>query len=1047
MASNSSSAQDQLGESSDWLEIYNASNSAIDLNGYFISDDDGDFQKHEFEETLIIPSQGYVILWASGDVERGGNHLDFKLSSDGEKLILTAPNGLTVVDSLSFGIQNTDISYGRKYDGSDTLVYFIPSSFNFNNVPSFSYEDYLAPPIFSQPSGTYANQFTLNLNTLEAGAAIYYTLDGSDPDTNNVNGKTFFYKNDYPSSLIEDSVNTYAYNTPILIKDNTGQRNRVSGKLSSYPYSPSYLPSYQVQKGSVVKAMVVKRNALSSPIITQTYFVGSSFDHEFPIVSVTVDEDRLFDHNNGIYPAGSFFEYAYPNGIDDYSPGAKFCTVGNYSFKGDEYKLPGSIEYFDNGLSLFNKRIELSNHGGCSRSAPRKTMRLYFEDDEELSVFDEAPNRLHKRILLRNSGNDWDGLLYRDAYYQDLVRAMSFGKQETKPTVVYLNSEYWGVMNFRDRMDKHYLKNVYEVDEDVVDIISYSNGLELEEGDLDTYNALLSFLNNNDFLIEANYDSLKNLIDEDSFIDYQIAEVFSGNGDWLINNTKIWRSKAHDSGNGYSDGRWRWLMYDMDYTMDRADYDHLQHYALRPDAVESLLFRKLKRSPAFVDKFVNRFADLLNSTFKSEHTLSLLSQWEAKYLLEIEQHIERWKNPSSLQVRQAAFNEVSDYLSNRVEYQFGHISDNFSLLQRFNVTLDVDSLSNGFIQVNSLMVNEELDGVSLAVFPWTGKYFRNVPIVLKAIPRLGFKFKHWLKNGSVSSTSDSITVSLSSHESYKAIFDENILSENPFPLANELNNCGYNFNIWSENESEGSFPDNMAFVFMDEADPSLESEIEGNTDGDYDISSRTRINGLESDGVSFINTGNEDGNPGYPGTKLGGAILAINTLEHDSVFVSFKAATLDANSREYHLRLQYRVGDILPFQDLLDNNNTVVEYQRNSVENELKSFSRIALPPNALDKPYVQLFWRYYYTGVKNSSSGSRDEIRLDDVEIITKKSTIQAVTVSDVFEDFGLIESSHSIQNESEVYFKAGKSVLLKPGFKVNSENVFLAEIEDCEE
>src|SRR5690625_6076074 len=78
----------------------------------------------------------------------------------------------------------------------------------------------------------------------------------------------------------------------------------------------------------------------------------------------------------------------------------------------------------------------------------------------------------------------------------------------------------------------------------------------------------------------------------------------------------------------------------------------------------------------------------------------------------------------------------------------------------------------------------------------------------------------------------------------------------------------------------------MAFVYMDRTDPEIDAEIGGVTLGAYNLNSRTRINGLEEDGISFINTGNVEGNPGYPGGRLGGALLVLDTRERSEEHTS-----------------------------------------------------------------------------------------------------------------------------------------------------------------
>jgi hypothetical protein len=118
MASNDVTAADQDGEYDDWLELYNNTGSVIDLSGYFLSDDPGDLTQWTFPEGTIINANGFLIVWVDDDEDQDGLHANFKLSASGESLILVDPTGIIVVDSVGFGEQKTDISYGRNLNGT-----------------------------------------------------------------------------------------------------------------------------------------------------------------------------------------------------------------------------------------------------------------------------------------------------------------------------------------------------------------------------------------------------------------------------------------------------------------------------------------------------------------------------------------------------------------------------------------------------------------------------------------------------------------------------------------------------------------------------------------------------------------------------------------------------------------------------------------------------------------------------------------------------------------------------------------------------------------
>lgn len=209
------------------------------------------------------------------------------------------------------------------------------------------------------------------------------------------------------------------------------------------------------------------------------------------------------------------------------------------------------------------------------------------------------------------------------------------------------------------------------------------------------------------------------------------------------------------------------------------------------------------------------------------------------------------------------------------------------------------------------------------------------------------------------------------------------------PAPHILSNDDFVFSRWDADEPEGRFPAHMVFLMTDVNDPELGDEMtapysiphDDYASGDsenigfpYRNESRTRINGLGDDGISFINTGRE--------RELGAVIVALNTQGLSTVKVQFTGGTLRANSRVYHLRLQYRVGLTGPFLDVV-HNGSVVEYVRNAQAPHEQVFGPITLPDQAADTAYVQLRWKYYHTGERLSeSSGARDMLRLDDIII-----------------------------------------------------------------
>jgi len=138
LASNQLAFYDDFLQYDDWLEIYHEG-PILNLAGYYLSDKADNLTKWQFPfddagNTTVLPG-GHMIVWLDNDAEQGSNHATFKLSPDGEGVYLTQPDGITIVDSLTFPQQQADISYGRECDGCEEWIYFnVPTPYYSNAV-------------------------------------------------------------------------------------------------------------------------------------------------------------------------------------------------------------------------------------------------------------------------------------------------------------------------------------------------------------------------------------------------------------------------------------------------------------------------------------------------------------------------------------------------------------------------------------------------------------------------------------------------------------------------------------------------------------------------------------------------------------------------------------------------------------------------------------------------------------------------------------------------------------------------------------------------
>lgn len=1066
MASNDNVITDNVGEYSDWIELYNSNPISVDLANYYISDESSLLTKSRFTSTtgqVVIPANGYLLIWASGIVGRGAKHTNFSLSASGEAIILVAPNGTTIIDGFSFGNQRTNVSYGRLPNGGVDFKYFSPSSPNTSNVTNNAFNEILTPPIFSHQTGFFTSSFSLTLSHTDPNVSITYTTDSSIPSVSNFSPKSFNYKNSYienpgnsGGSLMSKNYQSYSYSSPISIQDKSQSPNQTSSFSSTWHQSAGYVPTTPAKKGTVIRAYATKAGALPSDVATNTYFfnLSGTKENSLPIISLNVQESHLFDYNTGIYTAGVHFDWwraANPSSpADDFSP-------ANYYNKGDDWEYPGHFDLIENNTNSFQANIGVRINGGTTRTYRMKSLRLYARSKYgsssiEKKVFDDLPYTSYNSLLLHNAGQDAIFTLIKDASIHQAVAHLNFDTQAHRPSVVYLNGEYWGIHNIRQRYDKYYYSQKYDVNPDNLDVITtiYPQPSNIDEGDAVHYNATKSYIETNGLQNQNNYDYIKTQIDVTNLIDYQIAEIYFANLDWPNNNIGLWRERVayNQTAPKGKDGKWRWYLYDIDSGthLDFVNANTLEGASSSVDSPDATFFlRSFLLNNSFKNDFINRFADLLNTAFLPSRLNGIFVNNKNLISNEILNHSNRWDWPFSISVWNNEINKSLTFIQQRPAYQRSHIRNKWGISGEYNLTVNVSNAAHGYVRVNSIDILPTTPGVASNPYPWTGSYFNNIPIQIRPIAKIGYKFKHWLYNSTI--LTDSVqTITTNAARSYTAVFELNIISENPIPTAASLGSCGYSFKTWDANAASGTSPASMKFVYMNESDPTINATIAGFTSGAYNLTSRTRINGLGDNGCSFINTGNTDGNIGYPGIKLGGAILAINTLNKSNVSVAWIGRTITANSRVYKIRLQYRIGDIQPFIDLLDTNGQVVEYIRgNSGTNSI--MEEVYLPNNLLNQPYVQLFWRYYYSGVQNDiNSGARDELAIDDIIIKSERNLTGNSLAGSHVEGANKIFSTANVSFSNSMSYQASQAITLTPGFRAEPNVVFTAQIIGCQ-
>lgn len=963
MASNGVTISDEDGDLEDWIELLNAGIQPVSLGGLGLSDDYDNPFRWIFPDTTIQPGE-FFLIWASGkDRTIPGQelHTNFSIDSDGEELILTDANGVRIDELVPTSIPR-DISYGRQPDGSDDWFYFMEPTPGAPNTTQ-AFKDQLSPPSFSQTGGFFPSSFDLSIETEDTNAVIYYTLDGSEPTDTSLR-----------------------YEGPIYVYD----RDDIPNDISEIPTNIDFTwrsPGGPVNKIMAIRARVFREGYIPSETKTHSYVVdpNGSERYTMPVVSLTTERDNFFADTIGIYVPGI---HHVPH------PDRPVHQQGNFTQRGRAWERPVHFEYFDkDGARVFAQHAGVRIHGAATRSLSQKSLRMYarssYDDDWfEYPFFIDKDLPRSKRFILRNSGNVWESTMFRDIMIQQLVRELDLDYQSYRPVIVFLNGEYWGIHNIRERIDKYYFETNYNIDPEDIDLLT--GFMEVKEGDRNHYQNLRTFLLYNDITEFENYEYVQTQMDISNFINYNITQIYVGNTDWPSNNIDYWRQRTPD-------GRWRWVLYDTDFGFGlyggKFAYEHnTLAFATATDGPSwpnppwsTFMLRTLLKNDVFQERFISRFADLINTTFDPARVNRMIDTLQNAYQPEIEEHQHRWYPHHSLQRWIDHVIGLREFAEKRPHPVREHIIEYFELEGLCTLTVEVNNPKAGAVQVNSILIDTEkfVYSDSLDSNYWEGVYFKGVPVTFtpKAYP--GYTFGGWGKPDTDGDTLVIIpgdSVHITANFIWEGDFSEDPMNPEPY----DLSNGPYRFNYWPADKPEGTFPPHMVFLHSDMTDPGLKDEMtdiyhipEGEYHGDdidnvgypYRLTRRTRLTGWNAEGITFINTGRD--------RDLGTAMLALNTTGQDSIMVSWTAGTIQPNSRKYAIRLQYRIGAHGQFKNVIDSTGEIVEYIRHDTARHFRFMEPVLLPDEVNDQPYVQIRWKYYHV---SGTGGPRAKLLLDNI-------------------------------------------------------------------
>jgi hypothetical protein len=571
VASNSDTLLDGDGNSSDWIEIYNPTATAINLLGWYLTDELDNLTKWRFHSPVSVESEGFLVIFASGqDVDNyvdpnGYYHTNFNLGKEGEYLALVAPDGQTIVHEYSpaFPQQERDISYGlynnkKYYFGTAT-----PGAKNHDVLLGL-----VGDTKFSVDRGFYNDTVQVKITSNTPEAVIRYTTDGSTPTESH--GEIYTADLSFDSTTVlravafkpgwlPSNVDTHTY---IFLEDVIVQPNNPSGFPNDWKgvyYVPGDLPpSGQVPADYEMDPDIVSgnENQVKDALLS------------LPTISIATEVDNLFDLETGIY------SNSWEGGL--------------------AWERPASAEFFEqSGEKEFQVNCGLRIHGGWFRKpvlTNKHSFRLLFKSDYgptklEFPMFDdEDAADSFDSIVLRANGNDSYGLMWganaqyiRDEFGRQLQSDMGHVSSHGIFVNLYVDGLYWGLYNVVERPEASFSATYFGGDKenwDVLKIDRITEQITVANGSMDAWDAMLdqvrSGLSTNEAYqrIQGNNpdgtpnESYPDYLEMENYIDYMIANLYVGNKDWPQWNWYAVRD--------HNDGRagFRFLMWDTETSLD-----------------------------------------------------------------------------------------------------------------------------------------------------------------------------------------------------------------------------------------------------------------------------------------------------------------------------------------------------------------------------------------------------------------------------------------------------------------------------------------------
>jgi hypothetical protein len=652
------------------VELYNPTGSEKNLEGWYLSDDPADPGKWRIPSGTLIPAGGYLLFWADGKDLRPGQKA---------WIHFTEPEEITIREyHLNFRINSEMEELLLSNEGLE-LVDRIQLRDQARDV-SLGRDSDGDWHFLGEITPLAGNSLFTTSELIISGAPEFSLPGGFYPGSQQLE-----FSGSGPGSIIR-------YTTD-----------------GSEPASTSteYTGPIPVLFSQVIKARMFESGKLPGEVLTESFIISK--ETSLPVLSVSTDHKNLWGFDFGLYQRNlknrevfAHLEY--------------FDEDGNRAFR------------INAGLQLFGSQIFLFDQKPFSIFFRNR----YGQDSLNYRLFSNREAGTYHSLVLRNGGNDNNLTMIRDGLGASLVeKQMDLDYQSYLPVVVYMNGEYWGIFNLREKLNEEYLAGNHGVNPDHMDILEDS--LKVNRGDENNYRELMGFVNEKDLSNEENYAYVAGKIDVNQFINYMSYKIYGGYRQWQVN-SKYWRERTRYS-------PWRWIAFDLEHCFagpggDRYDQNTLNG-AMEPGEGSAewptLLFRKLMENEDFRASFLQRTALYLGTVFDEDRVTLVIDSLKGRIEGEMEHHIARWNSPVSQAIWLQHMESLEEFGRNRNRYLMAHLMNYFSIPDTSGLTLQCGE--GGKIKVADALVQDQGSA--------THTMFNGIPVVLEALPDPGYDFTGW----------------------------------------------------------------------------------------------------------------------------------------------------------------------------------------------------------------------------------------------------------------------------------------------------------------